>query len=56
MALVYSSSLYRDILCVRPFEDDDTCRFLVSTKRNLGIGVTLTLASRTVDLGADWEE
>lgn len=34
----------RDRKFVRPFQNDDVCRFVVSIKRVLGTGVTLTRA------------
>ena len=46
----------RDYHFVAPFQDEDTNRFLVSTKRILGTGVTLTRAFRSVNMDADWEE
>lgn len=46
----------RDVAIVRPFEEDNKSRFLVSTKRLMGTGVTLTRAFRSINLDADWEE
>ena len=45
----------RDSHSVEPFQTDGDVRFLVSTKRILGTGVTLTAAFRSVNLDADWE-
>lgn len=39
----------RDVAMVQPFEDKNESRFLVSTKRLLGTGVTLTRAFRSVN-------
>ena len=46
----------RDAKIVQPFQEDNESRFLVSTKRLLGTGVTLTRAFRSVNLDPDWEE
>ena len=39
---------------MQPFQEEDDKRFLISTKRILGTGVTLTRAFRSVNMDADW--